>query len=397
MENKPISIGIFGNRAEIVEKQAELVRTVALTSASVHSHTASNLFAYFQSLISAPDILIVNLSDQAIRELDYFEKEITSNKSILVIGDKNDPRVLSSAISARVAEFVDRNHIEEDLLKAVRKIILLRMPTDLAPTKRKATAIINAKGGSGASFIASNVAYLLSKMKGFDVALLDLDLQFGAIGLNFDIVPKYSIVEALNLIHELDELAIEAYMVKYSERLHLLLPSPDEIIVPGEVKPAAVKALLYLIERRYNQVVIDLPRMIDPIASEILEHAHNVVIVVQQTLAQFRDARRMIQILNNDLDIPLNKINVVINRYDPASKLKKADIIQTIGEFEQVFTIGNDFRKVANASNLGDPLCKIAAKSRIANDLRNLANCVGGVSSAKAKTGMVGWLKTLFA
>ena len=51
---------------------------------------------------------------------------------------------------------------------------------------KRLNAVINAKGGSGASFIASNVAYILSKETDSKVALVDLDLQFGSVGLNFD-------------------------------------------------------------------------------------------------------------------------------------------------------------------------------------------------------------------
>ncbi len=395
MDHKQISIGVFGNQAKIVDKQTEIVRTLSFVAVKGHIHP--DLVACFESLPAIPEVLIVNLSDQAIRELNYLEKEITNNKAILVIGDKTDARVLSCAISAGVTEFVDRNYIDEDFLKAIRKIILNRTATIRTTMKRKMTAVINAKGGSGASFIASNIAYVLSEFKDFDVALLDMDLQFGGIALNFDVVPKYSIVEALNLIHEMDPLALEAYMVRYRERLHLLLPSPDEITVPGEIKPAAINSLLHLIERRYNQIVIDLPRIIDLLATEILEHVDNVVIVVQQTLAQFKDGRRMIQILTNDLDIPLNKINIVINRYDPGSNLKKADMIKSVGQQEQVFTIANDFRKVANASNLGEPLCKAAPKSGIAKDLRNLAIMLGDAQLIKRRTGLFGWLRTLSA
>ena len=184
-------------------------------------------------------------------------------------------------------------------------------------------------------------------------------------------------------------------MIKYSEQLHLLLPTPDEVILPGEIKPVAVNSLLGLIERIYNQIVVDLPRIIDPLSTEIFEHVDNVVIVAQQTLAQFRDTRRMIQILTNDLDIPIDKIIIVINRYHSRSNLKKSDMIKYLGQKERVFTIANDFKKVANASDLGEPLCKIAPQSKIVKDLRTLAIHLGNVES-QGHNNLFGRVKDLF-
>ena len=71
---------------------------------------------------------------------------------------------------------------------------------------------MNAKGGSGASFIASNIAYILSQLTITNTALIDLDLQFGSIGLNFDIAPKYTIEKVLNDVKDMDYLALEAHM-----------------------------------------------------------------------------------------------------------------------------------------------------------------------------------------
>ena len=70
---------------------------------------------------------------------------------------------------------------------------------------------------------------MLSKEAQLKVALVDLDLQFGSIGLNFDKVPKYTPTEAVNSIDDLDVISLEAYLLKYNENLNLLLPSPSEI------------------------------------------------------------------------------------------------------------------------------------------------------------------------
>lgn len=352
-----------------------------MPQAIVKSHLISDLNKYFSKLANNLDIVIVNLTDNALQELKSLERMDVDNKSIIVIGDKNNVKLLSVAISAGVAEFIDQNDYQHDLLQVVNKVVLNKTVVNRSIKKRKMNAIINAKGGGGASFIASNIAYKLSQTKNSNVALLDMDLQFGSIGLNFDLAPKYTVVEALNSIDEIDHLSLQAYMVKYNDNLRLLLPSED-IVLPGEIPSRAVKSLLYLLQRNYNQIVIDLPRIIDPLSTTILEQADHITIVVQQNLAQYRDGRRLIQILNKDLDIPLEKIIVVINRYDPKNSLKKSDMVNIVNH-DNVFTINNDFEKAASASNLGEPVCLASPKSKIAADLKKLAMFLGEIEQPK--------------
>lgn len=392
MDNKVISIDIVGNHSADVENQNKIIN--AIPHLAVKSHVVSHIAGYFDKLSAASDIVIVNLTDRALDELKSIEKANIQNKSIVVIGDKNNINLLSTAISAGISEFINQQDYQQELLNVTNKIILNRTVTYKNTKKRKLNAIINAKGGGGASFIASNIAYLLSRTKDLNVALLDLDLQFGSIGLNFDVAPKYTIVEALHEIDEIDHLSLEAYMVRYNDHLNMSLPSADQIILPGEIQPEAIKSLLYLLQRNYNQIVIDLPRIIDPLSSTILEQADHITIVVQQTLAQYRDGRRLIQILNKDLDIPLDKIVVAINRYDAKNSLKKSDMVNIVNH-DKVFTIANDFERAASTSNLGEPLCQKSPNSKIANDLKNLAMYLGDVE-VNNKAGILGQFKSLF-
>jgi pilus assembly protein CpaE len=393
MDNKVLTIDIVGNHNADVENQNRIIN--AIPHLAVKSHIVSDIANYFEKLSANSDIVIVNLSERALHELKSIEKANIHNKSIVVIGDKNNITLLSTAISVGITEFINQQDYQQELLNVANKIILNRTVTYKNTKKRKLNAIINAKGGGGASFIASNIAYLLSKAKDLNVALLDLDLQFGTIGLNFDVASKYTIVEALNEIDEIDHLSLEAYMVKYNDHLNMLLPSSDDIILPGEIQPEAIKSLLYLLQRNYNQIVIDLPRIIDPLSSTILEQADHITIVVQQTLAQYRDGRRLIQILNKDLDIPLEKIIVAINRYDSKNSLKKSDMVNIVNH-DKVFTVANDFERAASTSNLGEPLCQTSPNSKIANDLKKLAMYLGDVE-VNTRGGILDQFKSLFA
>lgn len=392
MIQKNITIDIIGYHQEIIENECEILKAIPQTL--IRTHLLRNLEGYFDNNKTAADLIIVNLSETAIRDLKVLESKGAGDKAVIVIGDKSNAELLSHAISARVTEFINATDYQKDLFQAVNKTLLNRSISANYHRKRKLNVVLNAKGGSGASFIASNMAYKLSKYQDQDVVLLDMDLQFGSVGLNFDIVPKYTIVDAITEIDEMDYVSLDGYLCKYNEHLKLLLPSADEIVLPGEIRPESVKALLFMLQSKYSQIVIDLPRIIDPVFTMILEQADHIVVVVQQTLAQYRDGRRLIQVLNKDLDIPLDKIVVAINRFNPKSSLKKTDMMQVVNH-DHVFTIANDYIQVASASNLGEPLCQSSPKSKIAKDLAELALYLGDIPEKK-KTGLTGLLHSVF-
>ena len=393
MDHKSTTIDIFGTNNSIVQQQQQLIETI--NNCIVNRHFDNDYINHPELLANSSDVIIINLSDQALRELDAIEHTELIDKTIIIVGDKNNNQLLSKAISARVSEFIDQSHYQQDLLTITKKALLHKTQNTEQSKKRRLSVVMNAKGGSGASFIASNIAYILSQLPITNTALIDLDLQFGSIGLNFDIVPKYTIEKVLNDINDMDYLALEAHMENYRDSLKLLLPSSEEIILNDEIDPISIKSLLYLMRRNYNQIIIDIPRLIDPLTINTLEQADHIAVVVQQSLAHYRDGRRLINILNKDIDIPLDKIVVIINRYDVKNSLNKAEMINILNH-NNIFTITNDFKKVTTASDLGVPLSHSAPRSKISNDLRLIANHLGDIVIKRHETGYLKLVKGIF-
>ena len=126
-----------------------------------------------------------------------------------------------------------------------------------------------------------------------------------------------------------------------------------------------------------------------------MEHADQITLVLQQSLAQFRDGRRLIKILNKDLDIPLDRIAIVVNRFDPKNSLRIEDL-KNIVNHDKVYRIANDYEGVASASNLGVPLCESSANSIVAFDLRELAKNLGKVEFESRRKNLFSRLKSFY-
>lgn len=376
MEEKINHIVIVGDN-NVINKQKTSLKNINDSSIETLGFPGS-----LAELVNKNILLILNLTDNAEKELEELDDIHHKNAAIIVIGDKQNAQLLSIAISADISAFLDTNYKSNELEDTIHKILFKR-----SNANRKSTfsMFINAKGGAGSSFISSNIAYILSHTKYSEVAVVDMDLQFGSIGLNFNInAPKYTIIDALNEVDELDRISLAGYMEKYNDSLSLMLPSIHDIVIPGEVKPQALEKLLMLIQNNYDHLIIDVPRIIDPLSMMIMDKADNIIIVLQQNLAQFRDGRRLIYILNKDLEIDLDRIIIIVNRYDKNNTLKKSDMVKLVGH-NRVYTITNDFDLVVSTSNLGIPLCEHAENSKVAKDLKIISYALGNIQETKKK------------
>lgn len=322
-----------------------------------------------------PTMLVLVVSRNADEELGALAARPPAwRPATLVIAQEHDPDLMRKAMRAGARDFLAEPCTEVELRGAVENILV----DEESRARRmfgRITAVINAKGGSGATFIASSIAHLLKTRAKQRVTLVDLDFQFPSLSLQLDIRPKLSLLDALQAIEGLDPVALEGYVGRHKNGLGLLSPSVDQMVLPGEVKPDDVKRLIALASQSFDHIVCDLPRLIDPVNVVALEMAQTVVLVVQQTLAHIRDAKRLKRILLSDLEISSDRIAVVVNRYDPKSRLKLPDLKNTL-EVQSLYLIRNDFENVDAAINLGVPIHEHATNSAVAKSLTMLADHV---------------------
>ena len=138
-----------------------------------------------------------------------------------------------------------------------------------------------------------------------------------------------------------------------------------------------VNQLINLATRSSDHAIIDLPRRIDPVTAVVLERAHHVALVVQQSVATLRDATRLFTCLRRDLGISKDRIVVVVNRYEKDSTITVDDIRTTIGCGE-LSLVPNDFAVVSGSVDTGVPLLVRARNAAVTRAVVTLQSRVGG-------------------
>jgi pilus assembly protein CpaE len=140
--------------------------------------------------------------------------------------------------------------------------------------------------------------------------------------------------------------------------------------------------LLDAARANYDRIVVDLPRQIDDVTAAVYERADRVLLVVQQELANLRDASRLRRILVRELGMPPEKLVVVVNRYDKNLQVELTDIKRALScEHQEPVLVPNHYRSVAESINVGVPMMEHARGSSVTKALMQLeSRLVGGTA-----------------
>jgi pilus assembly protein CpaE len=336
---------------------------------------------------SIPDVVVMLLNDTGHNDLEALIGEQTpGGPPMIVVAENGDAKTMRLAMRAGARDFLTGAVAVEDFVESIDRVADQLVETS---TEHEAnlTIFVNAKGGSGATFLACNTAHILKSVSEQSTALMSLDLQFDGLSQYFDTELRHGLMEVLDSVDSLDDVALDAYMTQHESGLRMLAAVPEDKIQCHSDRADHLGVLLDKMLAHYDHVVVDMPRRIDPYMVPVLERATRIVLVVQQTLGHLRDATRMLQIFGA-YGISSRQVLVVVNRYDKNAPISSDDIKRALKGTE-VSLVPSDFKTVAESINLGVPMHEHARGSGVTKALTALETQVGG-SSAKIPTGFFG-------
>lgn len=324
-----------------------------------------------------PDFLLLWVSHLWREELAaLLQRPAHERPPLLVCGPLDEREGMRMAMQAGARDFLPEPVSEGELLGALQRML---QESQVSPTGTgKLVAVMNAKGGSGATMLACNLAHQLSA-SGASTLLLDLDLQFGSVAHSLDIQPAHSHVEVMQQVEDMDSVALHGFCSHFSPTLHVLGGRSSDLCLAQDVHLEHLEALLHLARHSYDWVVVDLPRQIDHLTGITLEQADHCFIVLQQSLSHLKDASRLMHILRNDLGVHGNRLHVVVNRYSKTAAISLQDIGEAL-RCPDLQQLPNDFTAVSESQNSGVPLELHAPRAPITQALRTIKQELAGAA-----------------
>ncbi|MCX7257076.1 MAG: AAA family ATPase [Polaromonas sp.] len=317
-----------------------------------------------------PDLMLVDGMCCDPHELIQVEYVTTHHPKIAVIllCSSQTPEFLINAMRAGVREVLP-SPVTPDALTAAISRIAAKFMGLRTKIPGKILAFIACKGGSGATFLATNLGYQLAETN--SVLLIDLNLQFGdALSFVHDGKPPSSLADVAHGISRLDASFLAASSVKISAR-YSILAAPDDPSSAMEIKPEHVDEILNLAATQYDFVLLDLNRTLDTLTLKALDHAYRIFPVLQAGLPSLRNARKL-QLIFKSLGYPPEKVEWIVNRFEKTGDISLDSIQRTLG-VSRLRTLPNDYREVNTAVNQGNALAVLNRSSAASKSLAEFA------------------------
>jgi pilus assembly protein CpaE len=317
-----------------------------------------------------PDLMLVDGMCCDPDELIQVEYVTTHHPKIAVIllCATQSPEFLIHSMRAGVREVLPSPVSAEVLQAAVSRIA-----TKLLGAKNKGTgkilAFMPCKGGSGATFLATNLGFQLAETR--SVLLIDLNLQFGdALSYVHDGQPASTLADVAHDITRLDASFLAASSVKIAAH-YSILAAPEDLTRAMEIKPEHIDAILSVALNHYDFVLLDMSRTLDTMAIKALDRAHRIFPVMQAGLPGIRNASKLLAVFNS-LGYPADKIEVIVNRFEKGGAISLADIQRALGT-PNMRTVPNSFKEVNASINQGEALAKVTRANAVAKNLADFA------------------------
>lgn len=317
-----------------------------------------------------PDLMLVDGMCCDPHELVQVEYVTTHHPKIAVIllCATLTPEFLISAMRAGVREVLP-SPVTTDALEATVTRIATKLTGGHGKRGGKILAFISCKGGSGATFLATNLAYQLAETK--SVLLVDLNLQFGdALSFVHDGKPASTLADVSHGISRLDASFLAASTVKITPN-YSILAAPEDLSKAMEIKPEHIDAILNLALTQYDFVLLDISRSLDALTIKALDRAYRIFPVLQAGVPSLRNAHKLLAAFKS-LGYPADKVEFVVNRFEKSSDINLDDIQRTLGT-PSLRTVPNSYKEVSTSINHGNALAENGRSSALTRSLAEFA------------------------
>lgn len=323
-----------------------------------------------------PNLLIVETrlgGREALSELDRLAEVCDPASKVVVIGRVNDVELYRELMRRGASEYMVA---PLDPLHLIEVIAGLYADPQGRPIG-KVISFIGARGGVGASTLCHNAGWCVAEEFRINTTVVDFDLPFGTVALDFNDEPGQSVADALAAPERLDDVLLERVLLKRGEYLSLFA-APASLERDLDAGIEAYESVIEAVRQSSPCVMVDLPHHWAPWIKATLIGADEIVIVASPDLASLRNTKNLVELLrqNRSNDVPprlvLNKVGMPKRPEIPVK-----DFCETIG-LEPAVVLAYDPLMFGQAANNGQMLAELGQKSPVIDGIRTVAGLLTG-------------------
>lgn len=316
----------------------------------------------------APNVVLVDISPDgapfALRAIELLHQELP-DAVVFAIGSMAQPQLIVSAMRSGAREYIERPTTTTDLLEAFVRQTSTRRKPGRESSRGKILTIVNAKGGSGATTVAVNLALALQSLQ-HSIALVDL-APLGHCALHLNLKPAFTVTDAVTNLHRLDSSLLDSFMARHSGGLQVLAGAS----APAPIEPSAsdFARLFDTMAGLFRYIVVDASSRLDTATRLVSNLSEKVLLVAHADVASLWSAGRVSQYLGEHGS--RDRFALVLNRYRKVAGFNEAETEAAIGA-PVLWRIPNQYFAVSSAIDRGVPVMQ-QGNTEIARSITGLA------------------------
>jgi pilus assembly protein CpaE len=292
---------------------------------------------------------------------------------IFATGQSTSADFVIEVIRAGALEFIRRPVEREDLISALEKVVRLRRGVPAAARQPgHITSVFSTKGGLGVTTMATNLAVCLAERAQGSTILVDLTSR-SDVTTFLNLRPSYSILDALENLERLDESFLRGLVTKHSTGL-AILPGPSRM-ERSHLAAEQVQAGLDVIRAHFDHVVLDLKHDMDSATIAALEASDTILFLTGLDVSALRSGTAAIAAFRH-LGLSLQKVKVVVMREGTGNDVTTKHAREALG-LPIHWRTPSDYPTVVASINRGTPVVTASPRSKVARNLRELAEQLG--------------------
>ncbi len=359
------------------DSRASLRRMLAgIPSVSLVGEFAGLSDAVLQAPALRPDVILVEIPQGAkdsdawsVAPIDRLTRAVP-NAALLATGPGVPADFVIRVIRAGAFEFLRRPVERSELLAALDKVARFRVGALPQQRAGRVISVYSTKGGLGVTTLATNLAVCLAEQAPEGALLIDLDTRQSDVATFLNLRPKYSVLDAFESVERMDEAYLRGLLVKHASGLWVL-PGPPRM-EPVQFSGEQVQAGLEIIRSHFDHVVLDLRHDLDPGTGAALEASDVILFLVGLNVAALRSGAAGLAAFRQ-LGLDLSKVRAVIMREDTGENEVTLNRAREALKMPIHWRTPSDYASVVASINDGRPVVTATPRSKIARNLRQLA------------------------
>ncbi|MCR4397394.1 MAG: response regulator [Firmicutes bacterium] len=340
-----------------------------------------------------PDIVLMDINMpgmDGIQATSEMMKYCPTN--VVMISVEGDKEYFRKAMQAGARDYLMKPFTTDDLLNAVHRASAGKPVSAGRPRACPVVTVFSTKGGVGKTTVATNLAVSLARASQGEVAVVDLDLEFGCQATMFGIRPRSSIVNLCQTASEIQPDAMDRALTRVPNipNLYVLAApaTPEQAaLVDGDGRKVEgrnyVGEIIDILKNRFAYVVVDTPSSFREATLSALDRSDCVLLVVTPDIPALQNTAKCLDTLVEKLRFPKEKIRLVLNRSGGSAAIPPEDVVRSL-DFPVSYHVPSDGQTAVWAANCGQPFTSRRSKAPIAACIGSMADSLIGDLGGRA-------------